>query len=291
MLKRLILGYLFLLSTVQAFACGNGRTFKVAEATISLSNGAVIALKHSGRIVPYGCQFVTATIKREIPVMYEQWKKTQDLAYLSDYALLLAFTKEYEKARDTYLYIESIAPDQYSTAANLGTVYELLGDNRQALSWIRKAVRIDPASHMGSEWLHVKILEAKLQGKSAVNSKFLLNTSFGTDVLPHTSLSKAQLLKLRDALFYQLNERVSFIQPQETIVAQLLFDLANVAYLTGAKSESKFIYTEAQEYGYSNPLLAKRLAALSKAGVRSLSAPARLVSPSSAPPPPPPSPE
>ncbi|GAA4350818.1 hypothetical protein GCM10023185_08890 [Hymenobacter saemangeumensis] len=196
--------------------------------------------------------------------MMRKWQGTKDVRYLSDYALLLALTKDYGKARDIYLQVESIAPGRYATAASLGTVYELLGDDRQALTWIRKAVRIDPASHMGSEWLHVKILEAKLQGSSAVNSKFLLNTSFGTQALPRTALSKQQLLKLRDALFYQLNERVSFIKPKDALVAQLLFDLGNVAFLTDIEYESEIIYGMAREYGYASPLRRARVAALAK---------------------------
>jgi len=257
-MKRSFFSALFLIvvSVHQAFACLNGES-------IHLSTGGIIGQREEGTIIPYGNDIFFSSVKRELPLMHQKWTKTKDVNYLSDYGLLLVLDGQYDKARDTFLYLESIAPDRYSTAANLGTVYELLGDNGQALAWISRAVEINPASHMRSEWLHVKILEAKLAGASAVTSNFLLNTSFGTDALPRTSLPQAKLLKLRDALFYQLNERVTFIKPTDAIVAQLLFDLGNVAYLSGAKSEAKIIYRKAKEYGYQNSLLSSRLSAVS----------------------------
>jgi len=243
---------LSLLACNRAYACFNGET-------VSVSSGRfVVAYRHNENHIPKGYMIMRSEVQRQLPEIQQQWLKTKDVRYLSDYALLLSFNREYEKARDTYLQVEKLAPGRYATAASLGTVYELLGDNAKALNWIKKAVQIDPASHMGSEWLHVKILEAKLKGSSAVNSNFLLNTSFGPQPVPRTSMPKPQLLKLREALFYQLNERVSFIKPQDAIVAQLLFDLANAAYLTDIEYESQVIYIMAKEYGYSSPLLKAR---------------------------------
>ncbi len=95
---------------------------------------------------------------------------------------------------------------------NLGTVYELLGENENALLWIKKAVAIDPASHGNSEWIHVRILEAKIGGDHLVATSFLLNTSFGDGEIPDTDLSDAELESLRNALYYQLDERISFVE-------------------------------------------------------------------------------
>jgi len=46
---------------------------------------------------------------------------------------------------------------------DLGTAYELAGKNEPALRWIREGLRRNPNSHKGTEWLHVKILEAKIE--------------------------------------------------------------------------------------------------------------------------------
>jgi hypothetical protein len=59
-------------------------------------------------------------------------------------------------------------------------------------------------------------------------------------------------------LYYQLNERISFIQPKDKIIAALLFELGNVSYLTGAKAEASTLYEKAKEYGFENSLLKSR---------------------------------
>jgi hypothetical protein len=67
------------------------------------------------------------------------------------------------------------------------------------------------------------------------------------------------LEKLSDALYYQLNERVSFVKPKEKIVAQLFFDLGNVAFLMGHYSDAVLDYKEAQKYGFKGALILKRI--------------------------------
>ncbi len=56
-------------------------------------------------------------------------------------------------------------PNDYSIIANLGTAYELTGNDEKALELIRKAVAINPNSHYNSEWIHVRILEEKVGKK------------------------------------------------------------------------------------------------------------------------------
>ena len=53
-------------------------------------------------------------------------------------------------------------PGNARVAANLGTALELKGENEEALKWIREGVLRDPSEHEGSEWLHVRILDAKI---------------------------------------------------------------------------------------------------------------------------------
>jgi tetratricopeptide (TPR) repeat protein len=130
------------------------------------------------------------------------WKSKRDLDAYSDYGVLLAYLGRYDEAKAVYEEIEKITPGRYSTAANLGTVYELLGQNDLALKWIKKAVEIDPTSHEGSEWIHVKILEAKIKGDKALTSEFLLGINFGNDTIPESQMDSTELVKLREALFF-----------------------------------------------------------------------------------------
>ncbi len=192
--------------------------------------------------------------------LLEEFTKNKDVDAYSDYGIGLIYHEKYKKAEKVYLEIEKIRPGRYATAANLGTLYELWGKNEKALEWIRKAVQIDSTSHENTEWLHVKILEAKIQGESAIQSKFFLNTEFGIDSLPEGSVNMAELIRLRDAIFFQLNERMTFIPPMDPIVALLLFDLGNITFLTDNAETAKINYELAFKYGVKDPLIDKRLA-------------------------------
>jgi tetratricopeptide (TPR) repeat protein len=188
------------------------------------------------------------------------WKKTKNFDYRIDYGVLLVLKGEYEKAEKLFLSIEKKKPGMYATAANVGTLYELMGKNELALQWIKKAVAIDPMSHNGSEWIHVKILEAKIGGDSLATGRFLLNVNFGTGEVPVSDLKPDSLEKLRLAIYYQLNERVYFIRPEDKIVAALMFELANVTWITGREKEAHAIYQLARDYGLKDELLEKRTA-------------------------------
>jgi tetratricopeptide (TPR) repeat protein len=80
----------------------------------------------------------------------------------SDYAVALMYLGRSQEAVGLLNQLEKERPGEYFVAGNLGTAYELSGNNEEALRWIREAIRRNPASHEGTEWLHEKILEAKI---------------------------------------------------------------------------------------------------------------------------------
>lgn len=245
----LILAFSFFFKT---YACLNGETKE-------LKDGTFLYEDQEGD-VPYGHNFSgDEHYKAILPRLDSLYHATNDLDYLSDKGLLLVLLKEYDKAIALYLDIEKIQPGRYATASNIGTAYELKGDNANALKWIKKAVAIDPRSHNSSEWIHVKILEAKIKGEQFYTSDFLLKTNFGSSSLPRSDMKEADLEKLADALYYQLNERVSFIEPKEKIVAQLFFDLGNAAFLLTDYSDAAADYEMAKMYGFSGPIIDERL--------------------------------
>lgn len=236
----------------QTFACLNGEIKELKDGTTLYEDGE--------NVVPYGHNFGSDEgFKTSIKQLDSLYLKTKDLDYLSDKGLVLILLKEYKEAIKLYLEIEKIEPNRYSTASNLGTAYELLGQNENALKWIKKSVKLDPKSHNSSEWIHVKILEAKIKGKNFYTTNFLLNTKFGSDIRPNSKLTKQQLQDFSKALFYQLNERVSFVKPKEEIVAQLLFDLGNIAFLLGEYSIATSDYEQAKRYGFKGKLIERRI--------------------------------
>lgn len=188
------------------------------------------------------------------------YKATGKLEDYSDYGTMLVYNGEYLKAKAIFIDIERQKPGLYATAANLGTTYELLGQNDSAYYWINKAMKINPQSHEGSEWIHVKILEAKMQAKGDASyfaKHNLLSLDFGDTEIPQNKQG-IDLDRLRKQLYHQLNERMSFVKPQDPIVAQLLFDLGNVSAITMDVKSGLQVYEVAQAYGYSSDVLTKR---------------------------------
>jgi tetratricopeptide (TPR) repeat protein len=250
MKKELILIFL-LLTSFSSIACLNGES-KV------LKNGVFVYEDYEG-IVPHGHTFYLENLPKLIRELDSLYKVTKDIDYLSDKGYVLVIQKKYQEALEIYLKIEQLKPNRYSTASNVGTIYELMGNNQKALEWISKAVKINPKSHNGSEWLHIKILQAKIGGVNYINSNFLINTNFGEEVEPKNNMSKSNREALIKSLYYQLNERVSFIKTDDKIIGILLFELGNLAFLDKQYDAAKDIYEKSKEYGYENELIQSRI--------------------------------
>lgn len=254
-MKKILIAFtLIFLFLCKSFACLNGET------TV-LKDGTFLYMDRREK-VPYGHtkMFEVKSLNKSLKKLDGLYKKTKDLDYLSDKGLILILLKKYDEAIKLYLEIEEKEPNRYSTASNLGTAYELAGQNENALKWIKRAVEIDPTSHDNSEWLHVKILEAKIKGELYYNSDFLLNLRFGSSDEPISGLKDSALQKMHDALYYQLNERVSFIKPKDELVAELLFDLGNFAFELGNYEDARHDYELARKYGYEGDLIDVRMA-------------------------------
>ncbi len=247
-MKKIFIAVLTVLSLSRTLACINGET-KV------LKDGTFLYEDAEGN-VPYGHNFYIDEFEKGIKQLDSLYQATKDIDYLSDKGILL---KRYDDAINLYLEIEKEQPNRYSTASNIGTAYELTGQNEQALKWIKRSVEIDSQSHKNSEWIHLRILEAKIKGEQFYNTRFLLGTDFGSALNPISTKSGADLKKMSTELYYQLNERISFVNPKEKIVAQLLFDLGNIAFLLGNYYEALEDYRLAKEYGFTEPLMEERV--------------------------------
>lgn len=239
------------LISFKSFACLNGET-KI------LKNGVYAYIDFRG-LVPRGHHFFNGDFPKIIKELDSLYRKTNDIDYLSDKGYILIIQKKYAEAQKLYLNIERIKPNRYSTASNLGTLYELMGENQKAYYWIKKSIEINPESHNGSEWLHLKILEAKIKNLTDVSGQFLLNTNFGTKGVPETKLSEKEIDELAKSVYYQVNERISFIKPKDKIISVLLFELGNLVELKGEHENALQIYRTARTYGYDGDLIVARM--------------------------------
>lgn len=164
------------------------------------------------------------------------------------------------KVSDAIVLLQSVeqkSPGKYSTAANLGTAYELIGDNRTALKWISEAIRRNSESHYGTEWLHALILETKLNLESDPNylrSRRIipLPEKFVAETKIDVAGNKRSIREVIAALSYQLSERVVFVKPPDPIVADLLFTLGICNAHTEALEVALKPLEKSREYGFQD---------------------------------------
>lgn len=172
----------------------------------------------------------------------------------NDYAVALMYLGRAQEAVERLQQLEQEKPGNYAVAANLGTAFELSGHNREALRWIEEGIRRNSASHEGTEWLHVKILEAKIAAQSDA-SYFQKHSVLGLkagEIGQKIRMGGQELLPqdLMKAIQHQLTERLKFVKPPDPAVASLLFDYAAIEAAVGTLEGAKLLLRLAVEYGY-----------------------------------------
>jgi len=179
----------------------------------------------------------------------------------NDLAVAYIFAGAYDKAIALLRQLEKTHPGLAKTAANLGTAFELSGKDAEALHWIKQGIRRDRDEHDGTEWLHVRILEAKravARDPDWLSTHSVLGIDFGTRYggLPRTppSLPKdarhkpLTLPEIERALGYQLTERIKFVVPPDPYMADLFVDRGHIATLLKAPGAAEY-YKAAQLFG------------------------------------------
>ena len=182
-------------------------------------------------------------------------------------AVVLILKGKYKQSINKLLKLNKQLSYKYSIASNLGTAYELNGDNKEALKWITEGIKRDSNSHYGTEWLHQLILKTKIKLQNNPNYlkhnriiplplKFENNSSI---IIENKTYS---INEIENALSYQLKERVIFIKPKDAVVADLLYTLARI-YAQTSSVESGLKYLKLSKlYGFSQPELLKEKEAL-----------------------------
>lgn len=165
----------------------------------------------------------------------------------------------YDAAIRKLLALEGIQPGRHAVAGALGTAYERAGDYDSALRWINTAIDRDPQARAGTEWLHVRILQARIA----------LNTD--PDRLTHSPIAPVsgtgQPLDrnayfpctrplsaddLMDALYFQLAEQMLFIKPRDPVVADLLHSFAHLEETASHPEATSAFRALAREYSLNS---------------------------------------
>ena len=196
----------------------------------------------------------------------------QDPSYenLNDLAVVLVRYGNPRQAVDLLQFVERKSPGHFETAANLGTALEVAGRDADALRWIREGIRRNPKDHGGTEWLHVRILEAKLamvSGRPTTGLDKVLGLDFGAAAMPRRPArlplgndgKPVSLFGLAIALRLQLWERMTLVSAPDPVVASLVFDWANLELDAGVVENSVVLFDFARAYGFPDrALLAAR---------------------------------
>ena len=163
----------------------------------------------------------------EVERIYSYDKKTL-LEQEEHEAVVLILKGDYSHAIKELLILEDKYPNKYSIASNLGTTYELEGDNKKALTWIEEGIKRNSDAHYGTEWLHLYILELKIKLEKNPNllkkqRAISLPLEFKSENSVQIGEGKYTIEELKIALEYQLRERITFIKPKNEIMADLFY--------------------------------------------------------------------
>ena len=193
-------------------------------------------------------------------------KKEYHFKQVSDYGAYLLMAGRFKDGLDIFRQLILKHPDQYAIKANLAVAYELNGKLDSALYWERQAVTINPYAHDHSEWIHLQLLEAKIN--YAKDPAWLENNkvTYIADSLAKYDDGSEHPFKA-DQIFehfiHQLNERLPFTLGEDPVLGKLLYELGD-AYMKYSVYRSYYCYAMAR---YFNPALATQV--LSKfAGIK-----------------------
>ena len=199
----------------------------------------------------------------ELNSMDQQFKTHQEL---NDYGVMLIYAHQYEKAIQVFKEIEKTHHLLAKTAANLGTAYELNGEIEKAQYWIAQGIKRNPHIHDNSEWIHLKILDAKLaqkQNPDWINKHDVLGLDFGLSAAPKAKVEalfiQNQNLNLETILEHskvQMDQRLRFVH-NDPITAQILFNMANIEAVLFSGDEDTIwsLYQRANSTGFQNKAL------------------------------------
>ena len=182
----------------------------------------------------------------------------ENLESWTNIGIYYVYNHQYDEAEKQFRKVATQWPDEYVSAANLGTILEINGKDAEALKWIKQSLDIFPRAHHGSEWIHVKILEAKVNPELPFQAEAVLGIDFGDQVMPQAAMDRKGLKLLQKQLFFQLNERVTFISGKDRYIATLMYALGNVTMNVAQYDKAYKIYRIAEAYGCAEPLLKER---------------------------------
>jgi tetratricopeptide (TPR) repeat protein len=219
----------------------------------------------------------------------QEYAKKPTLENSNDLAVARILTGKYDAAVALLRETDQKFPGSAKVAANLGSALDLLGQDEDALEWIREGVKRDAGEHQGSEWLHARILEAKIALKKDpkwLEKNRVLNLDFGTgevpvapEILPVEKGKLKGVEQLLEQISYQTHERTQFVRPPDAILGDLFASAGDLSIaggasiLDGGSSKPDEYYEGALKYGAPRAALIRKRLERYKADVAAMPPP------------------
>jgi tetratricopeptide (TPR) repeat protein len=177
----------------------------------------------------------------------------------NDLAVIQILQGKYPQAIALLRETDAKFPGNARVAANLGTALEHSGNDVEALEWIRKGMDRDAGLHAGSEWLHARIIEAKIalaKDPKWLAANHVLALDFGKADLPVVPeilpITKEGRLRggddLVEDIVYQLDRHRKFVKPPSPVIGDLAASLGDLLY-AGFDADPREHYELALTYG------------------------------------------
>lgn len=238
-MTRILFILLFFLPATDTLACLNIFAFD--------STGRVRLVEHEFFT---SIEFRQETIEANLKNLKKKFDKN-DYSYknISDYGAWLLMAGRSKEGLDLFRALSNKYPDVYEIMANTAVAYELNGNIDSALVWQLAAIKANPKAHNDSEWIHLKILEARK--KLASDPDWCLDhniTGIADSVRLHYKnphhIDGKEMDMFVNAVD-QLEERLSFTHAEDKVMGKFMFELGD-AYQRASIHRSYYCYAMAK---------------------------------------------
>jgi tetratricopeptide (TPR) repeat protein len=184
-------------------------------------------------------------------------RESPSLETTNDLAAALILTGRTEEGIDLLRELERSRPGSAFVAGNLGTALELVGRHEEALTWIRESVRRDPSLHRGTEWVHVKILEARLalqRDPDWLRRNSVIGWREGQRLPPNERSQPRTYREIVDAIGHQLERHTRFVAPPDAVLGDLYLTLGDIAHTAAVAFNGTWDRDSREAAGYAAAL-------------------------------------
>lgn len=213
------------------------------------SSGRVIYLEH--RFLTE-IQFNQQNIEKRINELEKSFKKQIfSMQSISDYGAYLLMRGNFKEGMEIFRQLQLRYPDIYEINANLAVAFEVNGEIDSAIHFQKTAMKLKPSAHDNSEWLHLKILEARKQ--LLQNSDWCIHNNVTEIEAESIKNYKYQSHETGEVPFVfsnfiaQLNERMPFSFAEDKVMGKLFLELGS-AYMSRSVYRAYYCYSMARYF-------------------------------------------